>query len=354
VIFAGFFMAAMRYSFDDVVRIVSPVAVVGATDCAIAGIGSLSKARVSDLSFLGNGKYREQLKTTLASIVLIGEGVNLQPRKNQAFLICRNPSLALGLLCRDVEDKYFPKKQAGIHGSATIAASAKLGQSIHIGPYVVVEDGAEIGDGVVLDAGCYVGRSATIGSGSKLRAGAKIMSLCTIGRNVILHSGVVIGSDGFGYETMEGIHEKLPQIGNVVVEDDVEIGANTTIDRARFSSTRIGAGTKIDNLVQIGHNVTIGKHCLIVAQVGISGSTIVGDRVIIGGQSGVAGHIEIGEGTMVAGQSGVTAGCKSGSFLRGSPAMPYGEANKFFTCRKYLPTLVRRVKAIEERLNPEK
>jgi UDP-3-O-[3-hydroxymyristoyl] glucosamine N-acyltransferase len=250
-----------------------------------------------------------------------------------------------------MEAKYFPKKQAGIHESSAVASSVKLGQNVCIGPYVAVEDDAKIGDGVVLDAGCYIGRGVTIGDGSRLCAGVKVMPFCVIGKNVILHPGVVVGSDGFGYETVGGIHEKLPQIGNVVVGDDVEIGANATIDRARFSSTRIGAGTKIDNLVQIGHNVTIGKHCLIVAQVGIAGSVTIGECVVIGGQSGIVGHVHIGDGTMVAGQTGITSSCKPGSFWRGSPAMPYGEANKFFACRKHLSTLVRRVKAIENRLN---
>lgn len=338
-------MVRMKYSLDEIVRIVSPMSVVGWTGSAITGIGSLSEASSSDLSFLWNRKYREQLKVTLASIVLIGEGIDLQPKENQAFLICKNPSFALGLLCKNVEAKYFPRRQACIHESSAVATSAKLGQNVHIGPYVVVEDDAKIGNGVVLDAGCYIGQSVTIGDGSKLYPGVKIMPFCAIGKNVILHPGVVVGSDGFGYETVGGIHEKLPQIGNVVIGDDVEIGANATIDRARFSSTRIGAGTKIDNLVQIGHNVTIGEHCLIVAQVGIAGSVTIGDRVVIGGQSGIVGHVHIGDGTMIAGQAGITSSCKPGSFLRGSPAMPYGEANKFFACRKYLSALVRGVRA---------
>ncbi|MDR2720778.1 MAG: UDP-3-O-(3-hydroxymyristoyl)glucosamine N-acyltransferase [Puniceicoccales bacterium] len=344
-------MTRVKYSFSDIVRIVSPAAVMGGTECVITGVRSLAEASSADLSFLGNKKYREQLKGTLASIVLVSDDIDLQPRENQAFLVCKNPSFALGLLCRDVEEKYFPKKRAGIHGSAAVAASAKLGQDIHIGPHVVVEDNAEIGDGVVLDAGCYIGQGVSIGNGSKLCVGVKIMPFCSIGKNVILHPGVVVGSDGFGYETVGGIHEKLPQIGNVVIDDDVEVGANTAIDRARFSSTRIGAGTKIDNLVQIGHNVTIGKRCLIVAQVGIAGSTTVGDHVTIGGQSGIVGHIHIGDETMIAGQTGVTSSCKPGSFLRGSPAMPYGEANKFFACRKYLYALMRKAKEIENQLN---
>jgi UDP-3-O-[3-hydroxymyristoyl] glucosamine N-acyltransferase len=173
---------------------------------------------------------------------------------------------------------------------------------------------------------------------------------CTLGKNVILYPGAIVGSDGFGYETVDGVHEKMPQIGNVAIGDCVEIGANTTIDRARFGSTVLGDGTKIDNLVQIGHNVAIGKHCLIVAHVGIAGSATIGDRVTIGGQSGVVGHVHVGEGSLIGGQTGVASSCKPGSFLRGSPAMPYGDATKFLACRKYLPELIRRVKAIEDKL----
>ncbi|MDR3274365.1 MAG: UDP-3-O-(3-hydroxymyristoyl)glucosamine N-acyltransferase [Puniceicoccales bacterium] len=343
-------MINVRYSFEEIAAIVSPVKIVGTTNCVVTGIKSLSEAASSDLSFLGNGKYREQLEATRASIVLIGEDIDLQPRKNQAFMVCKNPSIALGLLCGNIEQKCLPKKYAHVHGSAIVAASAKLGRDVYVGPHTVVEDDTEIGDGVTLDASCYVGYGVTIGNGSKLHVGAKVMPFCVVGKNVILHSGVIIGSDGFGYETANGVHEKMPQIGNVIVEDDVEIGANTTIDRARFSSTRIGTGTKIDNLVQIGHNVVIGKHCLIVAQVGIAGSTTIGNHVVIGGQSGTVGHIHIGDNAMIAGQTGITSSCKPGSFLRGSPAMPYGEANKFFVCRRRLPELISRVKAIEDKL----
>ncbi|MDR1255953.1 MAG: UDP-3-O-(3-hydroxymyristoyl)glucosamine N-acyltransferase [Puniceicoccales bacterium] len=343
-------MVNIKYSLEEIAAIVAPMGIVGTTSCSITGIKSLVEAEASDLSFLGNKKYGEQLVVTRASIVLIGEGINLQPAKNQAFVICKNPSFALGLLCRDIEQKYFPKKSATIHSSAAVADSANLGRNVSIGPHAVIEEEVKIGDGVTLDAGCYVGRGATIGDNTRLHAGAKVMPFCVIGKNVTLHPGAVVGSDGFGYETVNGAHVKMPQIGNVIIGDDVEIGANATIDRARFSSTRIGAGTKIDNLVQVGHNVVIGEHCLIVSQVGIAGSATIGNYVVIGGQSGVAGHIHVGDNTMIAGQAGVASSCKSGSFLRGSPVMPYNEANRFLVCRKRLPELLRRVSAIEDKL----
>jgi UDP-3-O-[3-hydroxymyristoyl] glucosamine N-acyltransferase len=344
-------MLEIKYTLAEVAAVVSSLTITGGTDRQISGIKSLADASNSDLSFLGNVKYRGQLEKTEAAIVLVGADVGARPKENQAFVVCKNPSFALGLLCRDIERKYLSRRPSiAVHGSAVISPSAKLGHDVHIGPCAVVEDGAEIGDGAKIGANCYVGWRAVIGAGSELHAGSKVMSLCSLGKNVILYPGAIVGSDGFGYESVDGVHEKLPQIGDVSVGDGVEIGANTTVDRARFGSTVIGAGTKIDNLVQIGHNVTVGKHCLIVAQVGIAGSTTIGDRVTIGGQTGIAGHVHIGDGTMIGGQTGVTSSCKPGSFLRCSPAMPYGEATKFLACRKRLPELVRQVRDIESRL----
>lgn len=343
-------MFDIRYSLDEICAIVSPLNVIGNTDATISGICDLGNAAKNDLSFLGNKKYYDKLHDTHASVVLVSKDMDVVPHKNQCFLICENPSFALGLLCRDIENKSRQKIVPEIHPSAIISKSSKIGNNVIIGPNVVIEDHVEIGNNVIITAGCYIGKYVKIGDYSELRAEVKIMSFCMLGSHVILHPGVVIGSDGFGYETVNGVHEKIPQIGNVVIENDVEIGANTTIDRARFSSTIIGEGTKIDNLVQIGHNVRIGKHCLIVAQVGIAGSAIIGDYVIIGGQSGIAGHITIGDKSVIAGQTGVASSCKNGSFLRGAPAMPYNDANRFLACRKYLPELVKKVRFIEEKL----
>ncbi len=340
-------MLNIEYSLEEICSITSPKKIIGCTDVTITGIRNLESARIGDLSFLGNMKYREQLQSTRASVVLIGKEGTDSPHDNQCFLVYDNPSYALGLLCRDIESRNKKKYPPTIHPSAIISPSVKIGQNVSIGPNVVIEDDTTIEDDVVISSGCYIGFYVKIGNRSILRAGVKVMDNCVIGKQVILHPGVVVGSDGFGYETVNEIHEKIPQIGNVIIEDNVEIGANTTIDCARFSSTIIGEGTKIDNLVQIGHNVRIGKHCLIVSQVGIAGSAILEDYVVIGGQSGINGHITIGTHTMICGHTGVAASCPAGSFLRGSPAMSYYEANKFFACRKHLPEVVKKMKAIE-------
>ncbi|MDE6432486.1 MAG: UDP-3-O-(3-hydroxymyristoyl)glucosamine N-acyltransferase [Opitutales bacterium] len=345
-----FFMLSISYSLKDICDITSPKKIIGHTSCQITGICDLAHARTGDLAFLGNMKYHEQLRATQASVVLVSEKITDSPCDGQCFLVYDNPSYAFGLICRDVEAKNSKKHPCVVHPSAVISKSAKIGKNVSIGPNVVIEDDVEIGNDVVIFAGCYVGHNVKIGMHSELRPGVKIMNGCIIGQHVLIHPGVVIGSDGFGYETVGGVHEKIPQIGNVVIEDDVEIGANTTIDRARFSSTVIGRGTKIDNLVQIGHNVHIGKCCLIVSQVGIAGSTTLEDYVVIGGQSGIAGHITIGARTMAGGQSGIQASCPAGSFLRGSPAMPYYEATKYLACRKYLPELVKKMKQFDKKL----
>jgi UDP-3-O-[3-hydroxymyristoyl] glucosamine N-acyltransferase len=213
-----------------------------------------------------------------------------------------------------------------------------------------VEDGAVVGERTHLQAQVFNGRAASIGDDCWLMPGVMVATECRLGRRVRLHAGVVIGSDGFGYEFVAGRHEKVPQVGQVVIEDDVEIGANTTIDRARFSRTLIGEGTKIDNLVQIAHNVVIGKHCLICAQAGVSGSTVVGDYVVLGGQAGLAGHITVGRGSKIDGQTGVNSDLEPGSSAKGTPCLPYQLEQRINVLRPRLPELFRRVDALEEQI----
>jgi len=214
----------------------------------------------------------------------------------------------------------------------------------------VVEDGVTIGEGTHLQAQVFVGRNAQIGTGCWVMPGVVIETDCILQNRVRLHPGVVIGADGFGYEWGAGRHDKVPQIGNVVLQDDVEIGANSNVDRARFSRTLIGEGTKIDNLVQIGHNVIIGKHCLLCAQVGISGSTTLEDYVVLGGQAATAGHITIGKGVKVGGQAGINHDVAPGTFVNGTPAIPYMLERRIAVLQHRLPTLFKRVDALEEQL----
>jgi UDP-3-O-[3-hydroxymyristoyl] glucosamine N-acyltransferase len=241
--------------------------------------------------------------------------------------------------------------QPGIHPTAVIAPTAKLNpQAVHVGPHVVVEDGAQIGDGSVLHAGSYIGHHVHLGEGCVLHPHAIVKDYCTLGKRVIIHSGAVIGSDGFGYEFVQGRHMKVDQVGIVEVGDDVEIGSCSCIDRARFGSTSIGSGTKIDNLVQVAHNVTTGAHCILVAQVGVSGSTKLGNYVIMGGQSGAAGHLKIGDQVTVLGRSGVTKDLPAKGHYTGFPARPLMEGRKLMAYPAKVPDLQKRILDLERRL----
>jgi UDP-3-O-[3-hydroxymyristoyl] glucosamine N-acyltransferase len=339
----------MRFSYTLVklVELLRPKRVVGNTEVEITEVGSLADARSGCVSFLGNMKYRNEVQTTNASVVLLPPSYENEPKDGQCFLFFDNPSLAIGLLCRDIERKCALRPALGIHGTAVVDDTASIGSGVSVGPNVVICPGATISDGVVIMAGCYIGKDAKIGEGSILRPSVVVMDFCEIGKRVTLSPGVVIGADGFGYETVDGVHEKIPQLGNVIIGDDVEIGANATVDRARFSCTKIGRGTKIDNLVQIGHNVTIGDGCIIIAQTGISGSTTIGNHVVIGGQVGIAGHLHIPDGVMIAGKSSV-ASYKSGRVLRGNPSMPINEMNRIYVLMRQLPELFARVSSLEK------
>jgi UDP-3-O-[3-hydroxymyristoyl] glucosamine N-acyltransferase len=258
-----------------------------------------------------------------------------------------NASLAFAQLL----EKFAPppvRFAPGVHPSAVVSPDAVIGEGVSIQPFAVIEAGARIGAGSVIGAHGYVGQHAEVGEHTHLASRVTIGARCIVGSRVIIHSGAVLGSDGFGFELSEGRHVKIPQTGIVQVDNDVEIGANVTIDRARFGRTWIGEGTKIDNLVQIAHNVVIGKHCLIVSQTGISGSTRIGDYVTLAGQVGVVGHIEIGDRTIVAAQSGVSKSLPPGSTVFGTPAIPMRESKERFAFLARLPKLFARVKALEQ------
>jgi UDP-3-O-[3-hydroxymyristoyl] glucosamine N-acyltransferase len=341
-------------TLEELSQVVRASRVVGGTDRQIAGIASLGAAGPGDLSFLGNRKYKEAVAASRASAILVPEDFSGEPGAGQAYLFVANPSVALARLCAQLEQNLWPRPAPGIHPSAVVAAEARIDPSASVGALCVIEEGVEVGPGVRLDAGVFLGRGSRVGEGSWLMTRAVVAAACELGRRVRLQPGVVIGSDGFGYEFMEGRHEKVPQVGSVWVGDDVEIGANTTIDRARFARTTVGEGTKIDNLVQIGHNVAIGRHCLICAQVGISGSSTVQDYVIIGGQAGLAGHLTIGAGSKIDGQSGVNSDLEPKSFVKGSTCLPYNLEQRINVLRRRLPDLFKRVDALEQSVFPEK
>jgi UDP-3-O-[3-hydroxymyristoyl] glucosamine N-acyltransferase len=342
----------VAYTSEEIANLVGARRIAGHTDRSVTDIASLSTAREGDLTFLGNPKYRAQVADTAATVVLLPDDYEGTPRQNQVFIHVENPSAALARICARIEQALWPKPPAGVHPSAVVAPGAVVDPSVHVGPLCVVEEGARIGPGAVLQASVFVGRDARIGAGCFIMPGCVIAIACTLGDRVRLQPGVIVGSDGFGYEFVNGRHEKVPQIGTVVIGDDVEIGANSTLDRARFSRTVVGEGTKIDNLVQVAHNVVIGRHCILCSQVGISGSTTLEDYVIMGGQAGLGGHITIGKGAKVGGQAGVTSNLEPGAYVNGTPAIPYMLERRLAVLQQRLPDLFKRVERLE-RHKPE-
>ena len=339
----------MKVSFTlaEIASITRPTRTLGTTGELIKGIASLGSAQPGDITFLGNAKYKGAVASTRASVVLLPPDYAGEPGPGQVHMIVENPSAALASLCSRLEQALWPKPRPGIHASAVVAADARVAASATVGPLCVIEAGASVGERAHLQSGVFVGRGSSVGDDSWLMAGVVVTAECTVGSRVRLHPGVVIGSDGFGYEFVGGRHEKVPQVGTVVIGDDVEIGANTTIDRSRFERTVVGEGTKIDNLVQIGHNVVIGRHCLLCAQVGIAGSCTLGDYVVLGGQVGLAGHLTVGAGAMVAAKSGVKDDIPPKTSVWGSPSLPILLEQKIIILRSRLPDLFKRVDALE-------
>lgn len=342
-------MLTVSYTFEEIVELVSPSKILGQnTQQMLKGIASLDKATQGDISFLGNLKYKAEVFASEASVILVPNSYVGSPRAGQVFLLVDNPSKALDIICRDIELKTRPRVKPGIHPSSIIDPTAKVSPQAHIGPLCVIGAHSVVEEGVCLVSQVYVGDHVLIKADTTIGAHCSILDETEIGQRCYLDAGVVIGSLGYGYETEDGCHYRSPQLGRVVLEDEVDLGANTTIDRARIDETRIGEGTKIDNLVQIGHNVVIGKHCFVVAFVGIAGSTHIGDYAVIGGQAGLAGHLKIGDYVMIGAQSGVTHDLEDKSFVRGTPALPYILAHRIDSLKRRLPELFKRVDNLEK------
>lgn len=340
----------MKFSFtvQDLAEVVQPAQQSGATEQVCTTIAPLDEAGPGSLTFASKRSHYPKVEASAATAIIVPADCPLEPDANQVFLYCAEPSLAMTRFCAHLEALSRPRPAAGIHPTAIVAESAQIDPTAHVGPGCILEDGVVLGAGVSLQARVFLGRDVRIGDGSRLMAGVSVMEGCTLGKQVICHSGVVIGSDGFGYEATPAGPAKIPQIGTVVIGDQVEIGANTTIDRARFAATEIGPLTKIDNLVQIGHNVRIGMACILCAQVGIAGSTIIEDGVIIGGQAGLVGHIRVGKGARIGAQTGIREDVVPGQTMMGSPAHPQLLAHKLYVLQKQLPSLFQRVARLEQ------
>ncbi|HEU5314064.1 MAG TPA: UDP-3-O-(3-hydroxymyristoyl)glucosamine N-acyltransferase [Candidatus Udaeobacter sp.] len=319
---------------------------IGDPKLKITGAASLAEATSGEISFFANRKYIGLLRKTQASAVFVPPDF-VEPLA-AAQVRVSNPTKAF----EQIVLKFAPKPVTfapGIHPSAIVGSRVRLGERVSIQPHAVIEDGSKIGDDTIIGAGSYIGHETTIGSACLIYPLVTVRERSRIGSRVIIHSGAVIGADGFGFEMVDGRQQKIQQLGIVHIDDDVEIGANTTVDRARFGRTWIQQGVKIDNLVQIAHNVVIGKNSVIVAQTGISGSTRVGERVTMAGQVGIVGHVEIADGSVIAAQSGVSKSVPGGVWF-GYPAGPIDEVKQQIAWIRGLGKLFARVKEIEKKL----
>jgi UDP-3-O-[3-hydroxymyristoyl] glucosamine N-acyltransferase len=321
--------------------------VVGDPDVEIRGFAGIDRARKGDITFVADDRYLPALQASEASAVVVKAEV---PACAASQIITPEPNLAFARIVSDAQ-RARARGAGGIDARACVAPSARVDPTATIRAGAVVEPGAAIGPRTVVASGAYVGEDATIGADCMIHPNVSILDDVRIGDRVTVHAGSVIGSDGFGYATDgEGVHHKIPQIGCVVVEDDVEIGANACIDRARFHETRIGRGTKIDNLVQVGHNVVIGPHSALAAHVGIAGSSVLGKHVALGGMVGVRDHVKIGDAARVGAYSGVGNDLDGGQDYLGIPAMPYRQGLKIRLLTTRLPELDASLKEAQEKI----
>jgi len=312
----------------------------------ISGLASLDDANPGDLAFFGNQRYIRAVRKSRATAVLVPHGFAEEIPATRIWV--DDPAAAFAGLLSEFTPPAVPRP-VGIHPTAVIAPDSDVAPDAAVGPHAVIEPGAKIGVRSIIGANCYIGHRAIVGEDCILYPNVTLRERCTLANRVIIHSGVVIGADGFGFEFRDGGHQKIPQTGIVQIEDDVEIGANTTVDRARFGRTWIRKGTKIDNLVQIGHNVTIGEHCILCAQVGISGSTRIGNFVTLAGKVGLSGHIELGDGVIFGAMSAIAKDVPAKSIMFGAPARPIREYKANYALLKNIHKLYDRVKSLEER-----
>lgn len=323
--------------------------VEGNADTLVASFGKIEEAKAGQLAFLANPKYEEYLYSTNASIIIVNETLELKHPIEATLIRVADAYTAFAILL----DKYQQiqnQQLSGVQQPAYIDATSKIGDHVFIGAFAYIGANAIIADGVKIFPHTYIGNNAVVGENTIIHPGVKIYHGCIVGKNVVIHAGTVIGGDGFGFAPQaDGTYKKVPQIGNVIIEDNVEIGSNTTIDRGTMGSTLIKSGAKLDNLLQIAHNVEIGCNSVIAAQAGISGSTKVGNNVMIGGQVGIVGHLVIADGSKINAQSGVSKSIKKpNTAVSGSPAFDYTAALRSQAVARKLPDLEKRILDLEE------
>lgn len=338
----------MQFTAQQIALLVSGT-IEGNPDTTVTSFGKIEEAVAGQLSFLANPKYQDYLYTTKASLVIVNENLQLQKNITATLVRVKDAYSAFATLLTTYQNLKAQQKK-GIETPSHIASSATLGTDVFVGAFAYIGEKVAIGNNTKIFPGTYIAENVSIGNNTTIHAGVKIYEDCIIGNDVVIHAGTVIGSDGFGFAPQpDGSYQKVPQIGNVIIEDQVEIGANTTIDRATMGSTIIKKGVKLDNLIQIAHNVEIGSQTVIAAQTGISGSTKLGQKIMIGGQAGIAGHLTIANGVKIAGGAGVTKNLDGeGKSYAGFPAEDAKQSLKAQVYTRQLPELEKRVKELEK------
>ena len=324
--------------------------IVGDKNAAVSTVSSIDGGKAGSLAYLTNPKYEQYIYTTEASVVLVDKTFEPKGEVKATLIKVENVGeCVLNLL--EMYNATRPQK-SGISKMASINEGASVGEGCYIGDFAVVERGAKLGNKVQIYPQCYIGDNVEIGEGTRLYPGVKVYEGCKIGRNCIIHAGAVIGADGFGFAPKaDGTFAKIPQLGNVIIEDNVEIGANTCVDRAKTDSTIIRSGVKLDNLIQVGHNVQIGSNTVMSAQVGIAGTTKIGSNCFVGGQVGFADHIVVGNGCKIGSQSGIDKGVADGETRFGSPALPGIQYHRSFAVFRNLPEMATKLRELEKRIN---
>ena len=339
----------MEHRLADLAELVEG-RVEGDPDRTIEAVRTLETAGPRDLSFLNHARYREQAIASGAGALMVGKGVESEDlrKDGRPLLVVEDTAFALSRLLNRLHASEAP--EPGVHPTAVVEAGCSVDPSAHVGPYAVLGAGSRIGPRAAVHALVVLGKDCVVGEGAVLHPHAVLYDRTEVGPGAIVHAGVVLGADGFGYATHRGVHHKVPQVGRVVLEKDVEVGANSTLDRATLGETRVGEGTKIDNLVQVGHNVRVGRHCILCGKAGIAGSTELGDYVVLAGQSGVSGHIKLGTGVQVAAKSAALTSVEPGTKVAGIPAVELRKWRRQAVMIARLEQTSRRLKALERRL----
>ncbi|MCM1504456.1 MAG: UDP-3-O-(3-hydroxymyristoyl)glucosamine N-acyltransferase [Muribaculum sp.] len=339
----------MDFSADQIASLVNG-SVEGDGSVTVNTFAKIEEGHPGAISFLANPKYIHYLYTTKSSIVLVSRDFVPEHPVSATLIRVDDPYATVASLLEMVS-KMTSHRPSGVEQPVHIDESVAVADDCYVGSFTYIDKGAKIGKGVLIYPQCYIGGGVEIGDNTTLYPGVKIYYGCKIGSNCILHSGVVVGADGFGFAPVNGVYNKIPQMGNVVIEDDVEIGANTTIDRAMLGSTRIRKGVKLDNLIMVAHNCEVGENTVMASQVGVAGSTKVGSGCVVGGQVGFAGHLHIGDNTQIGAQSGIPKSVKANSRIMGYPAVEYGEFARQTINVKNLSKLYEKVRELDKKIN---